>query len=1048
MSTEEADFMSPVIEVQAVKNPPASCPAKSSFSDTWLSETSFEEEESTGEEFVALCKIPSLAQAEPAEETPRIVNEASAVVVKETVVENSPVEGNLGLVRLMKTPKAAKSDGEIDGDFGTRRLMKTPKEVKGCEVDEHFGTKRLLKTPKEAKKSEPVETHFGTKRLMKTPKEAKSEAVAEHFGTKRLFAMPKQPKSSQPVEEHFGTRRLMRTPKDRAPADPMVTKKFGLTRLTASPKDRSEKDDRYSIEIGTLPSMFREGRDSRQEPMNEMELQDLFVEIEPCCLQEAAVGDSKDDEAKASPESDIAESTKEPNTNIEACEVAKQPSAEEIQEVGFVKETRKTRRTTRGGMQRVAEIVAEVKPARQTRRGKKAKVAEPIEMEVIEVERGNEIVEENVQVDAANSEEVTASALAVKAAEQIETKVAEQMENGALEGESRDKAVDKIIKESVAKNEEEMTASALREETEPKPCCVQDVVVNDGCVESETMTESCPMSINDVESRIEPAMMEEEHDVVKQGAEEIEEVVFVKETKKTRRTTRGGMQKAVEVTVEEVKPARQTRRGRKAKVAEPIDLEVVEEECGDEVVEKNVKVDATKREGITASVLSEETEAESVVSRPVRQTRRGRKGKAGQQVKETANEEEGPKEGVEIVVEDKPDKEEEQTAEVIVKEAEAEPVVSKPVKQTRRRKKGKAAPQVEEIATEEEAPKEALELIVQGVACKIQERTEFAIVSQEAEVEPVVSKPVRQSRRGRRGKAVQPVEEETFKEDSTAKQMEEIADAVLPENVVPKPARRTRTRGNQDDVAQPIDNAVSEIESTSEVPMGRRATRGKKVAAPEKPAIRRGRRGSVATTTTEPEEVISSVISKEVDDKQDSTEEEIACKPEQSSRPRRSRKSVEEVVQRISRKRSQVAAEQKEASSEEEKIPEPSQVAKKRSGRKKKVQEEVLTSDEGYAAGAVKGVAVTPAKMQLKKVKLVSIPEETASQIGTPLVDMAQIEEEAEKEVVVPVAKVARRTTRGRKRGADPIEQGDSVCLSEPPSKRRVSTRQTRSNRS
>ena len=1015
MSTEEADIMSPVIEVQAVKNPPASCPAQSSFSDTWLSETSFEEE-SAGEGFVALCKMPSLAQAEPAKDTSRIANEASAVV-QETLVENSPVEGNLGLARLMKTPKSAKRGGEIDGDFGTRRLMKTPKEVKRCEVvEEHFGTKRLLKTPKEAKKSEPVEAHFGTKRLMTTPKEAKSEAVAEHFGTKRLFTTPKQPMSSQPVEEHFGTRRLMRTPKDRATADPMVTNKFGLTRLMATPKDRSEKDHRYSIEIGTLPSMFREGRGNRQEPMNEMQLQDLFVEIEPCCLQDAAVGDCREDEAKASPESDIAESTKEPNMNSEACEVAKQSSAEGIQEVVFVKETRKTRRTTRGGMQRVAEIVTEMKPARQTRRGKKAKIAEPVEVAVMEEECGNGIVEESVRVDTANSEEMTASALPVEPAEQMEAEAAEQTEAKVIESESRNKAVNKIIVDGVVGNGEE----------------------------SATMTESCPISINHVESTIEPALMENAHDVVKEDAEVNEEVVFVKETRMARRTTRGGMQKAVEVTIGKVKPARQTRRGRKAKVAEPIDLEVVEEECRNEVAEKNVKGDATKRDGITASVLSE-AEADSVTTRPVRQTRRGRKVKAAQQVKETATEEEGPKVAVEMVAEDRPEKEGEPTPEIMVEEAEPEPVVSKPVKQTRRGKRGKAALQVEEIGTEEETPKEALELIVQGVACKIQEKAEFELVSEEAEVEPVVSKPVRQSRRGRRSKAVQSFEEETSKEDSTAKQMKEITDAVVPEKAVSKPTRQTRRQGKQDEVAHPIDNTVNEIESTSEVPLGRRATRGKKFSAPEKPALRRGRRGSVAMTTTETGEMICGVNSKEADDKQESIEKEIACKPEQISRPNRSRKSVEEVVQRISRKRS---AEQKEASNEEEKIPEPSQGAKKRAGRKKKIQEEVLTSDERCAAGAVKGVVVTPEKMQLKKVKLVSIPEETASQIGTPLVDIAQIEEEAEKVELVPVTKVARRTKRGRKRGADAIEQGDSVCLSEPPSKRRVSTRQTRSKRS
>eukprot|EP00112_Aurelia_sp_Birch-Aquarium-sp1_P006596 Seg1724.8 transcript_id=Seg1724.8/GoldUCD/mRNA.D3Y31 product="hypothetical protein" protein_id=Seg1724.8/GoldUCD/D3Y31 len=1041
MSAEEPGTMSPVIEVQAVKNTPASFLSKLSFSDTLLCETSFEEE-NAAEEFGALCKIPSLAQAEPADDTSDIVNEV-VVVAKETMIENSPVE--------------AKNGDEVDGDFGTSQLFKTPKEVK------------------------------------------RSGAVEEHFGTKRLFKTPREPKSSQAVEEHFGIKRLMTTPKERATGDTMVMKNFGLKRLMATPTDHSEKTDRYSIEIGALPSMFREGNDRRQEPVDEMQLQDLFVEIEPCCLQEAPVADGKmGDEAKAEciPESKVSEATEEPKIYDEACEVAKQV-AEEIQEVVVVQETRKTRRTTRGGMQKVTEIVAEVKPARQTRRGKKAKVAEPIDVKVIEEEC--EVVEQNVQVDAAKSEEVISSVLPDEAAEQVETVVVEE--------ECGNKAVDKIIEDNVAKIAEEATASILPEEVEPKPCCGQEVVVNDGSVESETKAESSPMPINEVESTVEPAMTEDAHEVAKQDVEETPDVVSVKEARKTRRTTRGGVQK----TVEEVKPARQTRRGRKAKVAEPMGIMFIEEECPHEDSEQNVQADAAKSAEATTSVLPEEADAEAVVSKPVRQTRRGRKvkaakqieeiatevgghkepemvvedntgkkeeltaevmtdeieaepvalkpvrqtrrgkkGKAAEKIEEIASEVEGHKEP-EMVVEDNTGKKEEPTAEVMADEIGAEPVALKPVRQTRRGKKGKAAEQIEQVAIEEESPKEALELIIQGVACKIQEKAEIDMVSEEAIVEPVVSKPLRQSRRGRKGKAVQPVEEVTVdkeisNEDSAAKQGEEKPD-VASENVMSKPARRTR-RGKQDEISQPMDNAANEIESTSEVPSGRRATRGKKAAAPEKPAARRGKRGTVAKTAPEPAEIISDVIPKLGDDKQESTEKDIACKPEQDSRPKRSRKSLEQVVQRISRKRSQIAAENKEASSEEEKSLEPNQVAKKRGGRRKRVKEDVPTGDEGHAAGVVKGVSVTPEKMQLKKIKLDAILEESASQIGTPMVDMAQVEEAAEKEEIVPVTKATRRATRGRKRGADATEQDDSVSLSQPPSKKRVSTRQTRSKRS
>ena len=180
-----------------------------------------------------------------------------------------PVEEDLGLKELMKTPKASE-DSES---------AKTPKEKASQDVmeDEHLGLKRLMKSSQVEEDACGVDDHFVLKRLVKTPKEKSVDdsEVTEHLCLKRLMKTPKNKADGNvSVDGELGLRRLMRSPKEQpVPVEsphlnslfreskikqPEVSNNYGLRRLVQSPKHRVAKTNKYSIEPGTLPVMFKQ----------------------------------------------------------------------------------------------------------------------------------------------------------------------------------------------------------------------------------------------------------------------------------------------------------------------------------------------------------------------------------------------------------------------------------------------------------------------------------------------------------------------------------------------------------------------------------------------------------------------------------------------------------------------------------------------------------------------------------------------------------------------------------------------------------------------
>ena len=151
--------------------------------------------------------------------------------------------------------------------------------------------------------------------------------------------------------------------------------------------------------------------------------------------------------------------------------------------------------------------------------------------------------------------------------------------------------------------------------------------------------------------------------------------------------------------------------------------------------------------------------------------------------------------------------------------------------------------------------------------------------------------------------------------------------------------------------------------------------------------------------------------------------EEICRKNTRSSSSRSKRKSIEQVVQEISGKKSRSAVRErsKPSNKQSENEKEVPMSGEKSRGRRRKVITDNV--DETSAnVGLVKGMVMTPPKMKFPKTLLLPIPEETGSQAPTPAVTIK------ETDAVEQRLPARTRSKRGRKIVTSSEEKDEPVA--------------------
>ncbi len=346
-----------------------------------------------------------------------------------------------------------------------------------------------------------------------------------------------------------------------------------------------------------------------------------------------------------------------------------------------------------------------------------------------------------------------------------------------------------------------------------------------------------------------------------------------------------------------------------------------------------------------------------------------------------------------------------------------------PKMRSTRATRGSKQPVVEESVAEESLP-------VHAENSSDVSKSADSTCNEEVSVEPATK---RQTRRGNMTRIARSAEMEVENDEKAkdAEKAKETREIVMPI----KRGRRTRNAvAAQEDLVEPNaiveemapikDVQVSVVEVSDEVTeavMEDRDAVTEVVVA--KRSSRKGRGGAVksapsakkrATRSTEVENE-SHAVSVEGEDistnasLSDHEEVIIVAESTRSTRTRSKRKSIEEVVQTIAEKKniSVDGAKATMPGSEKKKEVEAKKEAVRpgRKTRRKAVAKKVCDDDDN--AGVTNGVVKTPAKVKFNKTDLHPIPEETASEIGTPWSTTKEIVDER-------VPPITTRSTRGR----------------------------------
>ncbi|XP_065071797.1 proliferation marker protein Ki-67-like [Rhopilema esculentum] len=503
--------------------------------------------------------------------------------------DDLPVEEDLGLKELMKTPKA-REDSET---------AENPKEKASQDVMEEEHLEQLMKTPKnKIEGNVSVDGELGLRRLFRSPKEQHVPVESPHLSS--LFRESKIKQAE-------------------------VINNYGLRRLVQSPKHRVAKANKYSIEPGTLPVMFKPEKEVCV-PVENMNLQDLFVEkyceddsspaaeflqqVVPPSLKTAAA-------SQALPARQTRKGKSAKDVLLEkTVELAKKKD-EVVSTENSGNQARSTRQRRRGAASKMKES-AEVEEIADTLES----TAKPSEEPIVSADENADVVVESKPSQTADETEV----MTTESNEVQEPIPKRQTRRGTRKGSSANKAT-KLRQEQPVQMKED-------KEIDKDVSGIQKTRQTRRSVASKA--KKSPQALKNHLEAI--AELPEESNAPINESETA--AVIVKEIQQTRQTRRGATSKAaqsanVEDAVSSTEPVaevsrktRQTRKRQRAAVSKTEETAEVVEEA------KNVAQAAEGQVGSGNGSDDVDMEAKEVPkTQTTRQSRRGRSSKSMQAVK-------------------------------------------------------------------------------------------------------------------------------------------------------------------------------------------------------------------------------------------------------------------------------------------------------------------------------------------------------------------------------------------------------------------------------